>query len=238
MQQDLLHLRVSRNHEEIINTINSMYVDCSPVMLWQNHGKKRVIVYATIDKIEFDRKRIVLLANKQHDFKNFKSDITVYIRGENKSILFKQEQCRFNSKQIALLIPSEVRLYEQRHNPRVKMTQDFELNAYFSKRVGSGSGSQKSFAAKVINLSADGACFEYLQSLGKFFYEGDSIVISHFDHLKFEPSLEAKIVYIQKPSYASDRLRMGIKLDNQLTQDMMSQIIKNHYHSKTIKSVQ
>lgn len=234
----MLNLRVSRNRDEIFKAINTMFADSSPVMLWQNHGDKRVIVYAVIDKIDFERRRLILKAKKLNHFKQFKSDTTVYIRGQSKSILFKQEQCRFNSNQIAVPIPSEVRLFEQRLNPRMNTTQDFELNAFFTKRVGSGAGSQKSFAAKVINLSANGACFEYLQNLGKFFYEGDTILISHFDHLRFESAIEAQIVYIQKPGYSSDRLRMGIRLGKQLSQDTMVQIIKNHYQSKTIKSVQ
>lgn len=234
----MLNLRVSRNRDEIFETIKTMYVDSSLLMLWQNHGNKRVIVYAYIEKIDFSRRRIILKTHKQGNFLAFKFDSPVYIRGDNKSILFKQERCRFNHDKIALAIPSEVRLYEQRFNPRLSTTQDIALNAYFSKRVGSGSGSQKSFAAKVLNLSTTGVCLEYLQSLGKFFYEGDSILISHFDHLRFDPPIEAQIIYIQKPAYSSDRLRMGIKLDKQLSQDIMVQIIKNHYHAKTIKSFQ
>lgn len=228
--EPMLNLRVSRNNNEISETINSMFVDSSPVMLWQNQHGNRVVTYATILNIDFENNQIIMQANQKNRFEKFSKDFTIYIRGPQRSILFKQTKCRLNANKLALAIPSEVRLYEQRLLPRFNTPDKKNIEAYFDKRIGAGVGSDKSFAARVINLSQEGLCLEIIQNMGKFFYEGDSVFLSNLNNISFDSKLEAVIVYLKK-TYGSnsDRMQMGIRFKSALSQELLRKIVKEYF---------
>lgn len=226
---DKLNLRVSRNHFEISNTINTMFADNAPVMIWQNQNGNRVVTYATIEKIDFKNKRILFQAKEKNRFESFSSNYTIYIRGEERSILFKQQDCKLNSNKIAVSIPSEVRLFEQRLVPRFDSPEKISVDAHFDKRIGAGVGSERNFSARVMNISKDGMCLEFIQNLGKYFYDGDLLFLNNIDQTSFNPKLEAKIVYINKPLAGTDRMRMGLRFMQALTQEQLRMLIKSYF---------
>jgi len=226
---DMLNLRVSRNNHEISTTINTMYADSSPVMIWQNQNGKRVVTYATIEKIDFKNNRILLQSKEKNRFERFSKDYTIYIRGEERSILFKQQDCKLNANKIAVSIPSEVRLFEQRLIPRFETPEKVSVDAHFDKRIGAGVGSERNFSARVMNISKDGMCLEFIQNLGKYFYEDDMLFLSNIDQTSFNPKLEAKIVYINKPAAGTDRMRMGLRFIKPLTQDQLRMLVKSYF---------
>lgn len=226
---DMLNLRISRNHFEITSTIQSMHSDSSPVMLWQNQNGKRVVTYATIEKIDFKNNRILLQAKEKNRFESFSRDYTIYIRGEERSILFKQQQCKLNANKIAITIPNEVRLFEQRLVPRFESPQKVTVDAHFDKRIGAGIGSERNFSARVMNISKDGMCLEFIQNLGKYFYEDDTLFLSNINQTSFTPKLEARIIYINKPAAGSDRMRMGVRFSSPLTQEQLRLLVKSYF---------
>ncbi len=225
----MLNLRVSHNPVEITDTINTMYADSSPVMIWQNQNGRRIVSYATIEKIDFSKNKILLLAKEKNRFEKFSKDYTIYIRGEQRSILFKQQDCKLNANKIAISIPLEVRLYEQRLVPRFDTPEKKTVDAYFDKKIGAGVGTERNFSGRVINISKDGLCLEFLQNLGKFFYEDDSLFLSNIGFTTFSPKVEARIVYINKPKKGADRMRMGVRFSIPMTQEQLRMIVKAHF---------
>lgn len=227
--KDMLNLRVSRSNREITETIKSMYIDASPVMMWQNQNGRRVVSYATIQKIDFENNVILMQSNEKNRFEKFSKDFTIYIRGNTRSILFKQQQCRLNANKLAITIPSEVRLYEQRNIPRFNPSSKAEVEVHFEKKVGVGNGSDKNFSAKVINISQQGLCLEFMQHQSKFFYEEDSLKIIQLNNIVFDDKLSAQIVYVTKLKSGADRMRMGVKFDQELTQAQLAKIVKAYF---------
>ncbi len=225
----MLNLRVSRSPREITETIKAMYIDASPVMMWQNQNGDRVVTYATIQNIDFEKNILVMQANEKDRFEKFSKDFTIYIRGNTRSILFKQQQCRLNSNKLAITIPREVRLYEQRQIPRFNPTNKVQVEAHFEKKVGMGTGSDKSFIAKVMNVSQQGLCLEFLQHQSKFFYEEDSLKIVQLNNIIFDDKLGAKIVYVTKLKSEAERMRMGVKFDQELSQAQLAKIVKAYF---------
>ncbi len=226
---DMLNLRVSRNSYEINDTINSMYADSSPVMIWQNQNGKRIVTYATIEKIDFQNNRILLQAKEKNRFEKFSRNYTIYIRGDQRSILFKQQDCKLNANKIAVSIPSEVRLFEQRLVPRFDTPEKKTVDAYFDKKIGAGVGTERNFSGRVINISKEGLCLEFLQNLGKFFYEDDRLFLNNIGQSTFSPKIEARIVYINKPKKGADRMRMGLRFSKTMTQEQLRLIVKAHF---------
>lgn len=234
VQEQLLNLRITRSHGEIIETISQIYAENMELMVWQNQNGKRVVAYTRIGRIDFGKKTLRLI--RSEGVKKFSMKYPLYIRSEHKHILFKQSDCKIMNQEIDLSLPKEVRMQEQRTIPRLLTTHAHDISAYFTKKIGAGVGSTKSFTAKIINLSANGACFEFLQNMGKFFYENDDIVITHLNHSVFSSELVAQIIYIQKPKLGSERLRMGIKFKTALSKPMLLNIVKNHLNGDQIKS--
>tara|TARA_R110000868_G_scaffold124990_3_gene330248 strand:+ start:1458 stop:2060 length:603 start_codon:yes stop_codon:yes gene_type:complete len=198
-------------------------------MMWQNQNGRRVVSYATIQKIDFENNVILMQSNEKNRFEKFSKDFTIYIRGNTRSILFKQQQCRLNANKLAITIPSEVRLYEQRNIPRFNPSSKAEVEVHFEKKVGVGNGSDKNFSAKVINISQQGLCLEFMQHQSKFFYEEDSLKIIQLNNIVFDDKLSAQIVYVTKLKSGADRMRMGVKFDQELTQAQLAKIVKAYF---------
>ncbi len=220
-----LNLRVCHNSNEIIDTIGRMFADASPVMLWQNHGGKRVVVYATITSVDLKNRVIVFAAKDKFKFQIFSRQYNIYIRGSERSILFKQATCRFNAGRLAIPLPNEVRLLEKRRHPRLdlsKLKQNLEV--FFNKRIGTGVGTQRLFEAHIVNLSNQGMCLEFFQDFGKYFYEGDCLLLSRIHRFNFTPAREATVIYIQKHTQRDDRIRLGIKLKEELSDSFLNNL--------------
>src|SRR5690606_4322173 len=154
---------------------------------------KRVIVYAKIVSIDIENSLMVFACEERAKFQIFSRQYNIYIRGNERSILFKQARCRFNASRLAITLPNEVRLLEQRKHNRLDFSKSKKgVGIVFSKRVATGVGKQRSFDAQIINLSSQGLCIEFDQELGKFFYTSDCLLISQIDSLKFKPHREAE----------------------------------------------
>jgi hypothetical protein len=221
-----LNLRVASDPLEILTTINKMYLDRSPVLVWQNVGNMRILRNCFISDVDFANEVIALSPMGGNKSLDFKKEHTVYIRGNEKSILFKQERARFDGTNVIVDIPPVVRLYEKRVNPRVKLGYFSRHMMHFEKRINQTNNRLKEFFYPVYDLSVAGTsvCFNPKEQV--YFNSGETILIHQLGDFKFPSPIEAQLIYIKKIEFFNDghrqvRMKMGISFKRPIAQDFI-----------------
>ncbi|MEK6626384.1 MAG: hypothetical protein AABY86_15550, partial [Bdellovibrionota bacterium] len=180
------NLRVTTDSLEIITTLNKMFIDQSRVLVWQNLGERRIVHNAVIGAIDFAAGHVILVPNDPHKYFDFTGPHTVYVRGHEKSILFKRESIRMEKKRIFVEIPKEVRMFEKRVNQRVKLGFNSPYLAVLEIKVNSLSELRKEFVFNIFDLSTKGVSFNFNFKDQIFFAEGTEIQISKLGQIPFK----------------------------------------------------
>ena len=209
------NLRVTTDSLEIITTLNKMFIDQSRVLVWQNLGERRIVHNAVIGNIDFSAGHVILVPSESHKNFDFTGPHTVYMRGHEKSILFKRESVKIEKKRILVDIPKEVRMFEKRVNPRVKLWFNSPYLGVIGIKVNSSSELRKEFVFNIFDLSATGVCFNFNFKDQIFFAEGTEIQISKLGQIPFKKPLEGRVVYLKKVEFMSQgvrfsRIKMGV----------------------------
>ena len=124
-------LRVEESFEEIMTTLKKMQREKSLVVIWQkpegNTGDRKVF-NSYIKNIDKTKKTLYLVALDDTTEISIDENTTIYIRGDERSILFKQSKVTLKKGHLSLLIPTEVRVFERRYTERI----DFDMDEEFS----------------------------------------------------------------------------------------------------------
>jgi len=229
-------LRVETSYNEIVETLHKMYQEKSPVKIWQkpkDNKTSRKVFDLTIQKINKRKNTFSLIANDQQELMDIDKNTTVYIRGEERSILFKQTKVELSKGSLCLVIPYEVRLYERRYKERIKFSYDekFMLKMHKAKKPSHQSETK---AYQLIDVSSCGlAIFMTLQE-SDFFSKGDHIEISKIHEYNLPISKAGKIIYFKKidtlkNGKKSKFIRVGVKFFMEYHEEDF-QIIKMQLH--------
>lgn len=223
----MINMRVCYNYGEILDTFTKMYIDSVPTLIWQNIGGKKVISSAQVTDIDYENKRLELTANSAKSFRSFSKGLTFYLRGTLKSILFKNESVMScNGRRLVISIPTEVRMYEQRINPRLQLDSFAKLETKLIKNSDDFSR-RKDFVFLLNNISSNGACFKVISTSAKYFYKGDIIKIEKIlGYRNFEINVNGEIVYISKKEDQRGQAYwiMGVQFTEPLDEKVVSEV--------------
>jgi len=116
--------RTTSERSEITTSLIEIHIEESPVLLWQNHNGIRKILKAKIEAIDMANNCLYLLPYSKSDQESFKEihlEATLYLRGNNKSIVFKHDARLSRNKNgyLVVKIPEQVKMYEKRKNKRI-----------------------------------------------------------------------------------------------------------------------
>ena len=195
MAFNLENLKIENNHNEIVSTLIRMYRESSPVLIWQNQGNERLMKNSYIKEIYPEKSRFVLAPLPDNTNFNFNDMTTLYLRGNERSILFKQSDIKILKDKIFVRFPKEVRLYENRFHSRFhygfKSNHTVEV---FHPR--STVDTEEIFKFSLYDISEQGASFNVKLSDQRFFFQGDRLNIVKIGHKSFKQFFTGKIVYM------------------------------------------
>jgi len=221
-----LNLRVCQDPLEILTALNKMYEERSPVLVWQNTGDKRTTKNCYIRGIDYSSGRLIIMSLDSNRAFEFSQEFSIYIRGSEKSILFKREQAVIDSKRIVIGIPKEVRMYEKRANPRLVLGWDGGYNTHIEVKLNSTSKHKKEFVFNIFDLSLTGAALYFPLSDRVFFNPNDNILIHKLGSFPYKNPLEARVIYIKKIEFLhmgkrTTKMKMGIHFKHKISQEML-----------------
>lgn len=225
-----LNLRVSNDLLEILNALNKMYKDQISVLLWQNVGPRRIIRNANIKVIDYASGKIILIPSESNRTFDFEGTYTVYMRGPEKSILFKREMVVIEKKRIVFDIPKEVRMFEKRTTPRLRLGFNSAYMAHLEIKINSTSALKKEFSFNVFDISTTGISFNFNAKDQIYFSEVTEILIHRIGKIPFKNPIEGKVVYLKKIEFINQgnrisKIKMGIKLKYAFSEALLNSFL-------------
>lgn len=187
------------NINEILRTLDQLSVKATPVIMWQNIGdEERLVTDSIIEKIDRKSRNIVIvpLDDTKTRYK-FEKNITLYMHGEERSIVFKSTSFISSKSKVIVKIPEEVRLIEHRESQRFDLKRFKSRSVLHRKEVGlEGSGILKNFSINCYDISQTGMGLELHTHHLLRYQLGDTIEVRSVADVHFPEPLKAEVVYI------------------------------------------
>jgi len=211
------NLRISKDPDEIIKNLREGIKNKTSVTIWQNFGDERKVYLCRFKDINLLDKVLILEAPKNIDLE-LDGNITLYVRGHHKRMLFKQKIKYIANRNIITYIPKEVRLLELREEDRIYCKDEF---IHFSK-FRAYKANKKNFENRLFDISNHGAAFMMSNHQAPLIHEGETLFIHALGTHPIPPYLEATVLYIRGMN-RKDRInsrnyyRVGIKFNKTIS---------------------
>ncbi len=187
------------NIAEILKTLEAISVKATPIVMWQNIGKEeRIVSDSIIEKIDKKSRNLVIvpLDDKKTKYK-FEKNITLYMHGEERSIIFKTTDFISSKSKLIVKFPEEVKLIEHRESQRFDLKRFSSRSVLHRKEVGlEGSGNFKNFSINCYDLSQTGMGLELHTHHLLRYQLGDIIEIRSISDIPVPNNLKGEVVYI------------------------------------------
>jgi hypothetical protein len=227
---DMDNFVVETQPKEIVRALMKMSATKQPLTVWQNDGETRVIHKCFIHEVDLKSYKIYLRASSKDERLNFAKEMTFYFRGEERSVLFKQDVLNSNSRIITAVIPKEVRVIENRTKPRLHFGHLSNKSSLFTKQ-DPGKIDVKHFNVNVYDASELGLALIVPSKEANFLFVDDIINFSNIGGRVYGPSLliEAKIIYIVKINFKKEGIKhsafkIGVKFKNNISKNELNEI--------------
>lgn len=221
--------RTSTDKQEILSALMDIYAEGTSITVWQNIDSRRVIVNVKIQDIDLKTESIIIGPYNPDDreaFLKLQFDSTLYIRGESKSIVFKQDKPAIKNKSglVRIFIPDEVKMFEKRTEARLvfsSMENILITEIYIGDRIDVSS---KALRGQLHNVSLSGMGFFLEAKNARLFFERDKIKIKNIATYVFPRPIFGQIVYIKPDETNSKRVRVGVKFAEKITTEILQKI--------------
>ena len=217
--KDALNLRVCRDGGEILDTLTRMMLEDCPTLIWQNLHGKRKIQHGKLHTIDIEKKVLIFVPiSGTKKFRAFDKKQTIYMRGNEKSILFKSEKIRVEAQRIIIPIPKETRMYELRTHDRKHFGHGSRHNSLIVKQINKTSKKLKEFDFNLYDISEVGACFSFSPKESVYFNVGDTFLVLRLGRVDFECPLNATVIYVRRHEITLQqnrqvRMKMGVSFE-------------------------
>lgn len=214
-----LPLRVTSNRDEIVAIFKEASKQRIPVTLWQNINGKRIIINGVFKTTNLENNSVVLDIDNP-DGLLFKNRVTIYLKGNFKNILFK-ENLTFGSNRIVIFsIPKEIRVHELRNNPRISFRTTDNKHVTFSKK-NPYTSKKENFNNILLDLSEEGLAFMADSHQVTQFNKDEEIFISEISDINFEGLIVGKCTYMKNlkinvKEKSVQAYRVGVKFTNRV----------------------
>lgn len=210
-------LRVSHDWNEIITTLEEIQSEGSPVAIWQSSGHKSVerAVSWSIDsengQIDFHQEG----GNFNH-LKN--KETTIYFKGKEKSILFKQGNILPLGEHILIDIPEKVNLYERRGEERISFGWE---SLHFTRMSLTKNNKDYEMLFSIYDISPNGLALNVSPDEVGLFKTGDDIHIHKIGQSNLMIPLKAEICHIGQMDFIDGgihlkRMKIGVHFKKDL----------------------
>lgn len=224
---NLENLKVENNRSEIIATLIRMYREGTPVLVWQNDSEgKKLMRNSVIDAIFPEMGYFVLCPLGDHF--DFCSTSTIYLRGNERSILFKQPKMVLKDNKIVIQIPKQVRMYDKRFSERYHygLKSNLGVEIFHAK---SSLSPEEIFNVSLFDISEHGASFNISLHEQTYFFQEEIIKIVKMGRKSFPQFLMSKIIYLHRMDNKiggihCPSIKMGVKFNRALSKRELAEI--------------
>lgn len=226
---NLDNLKIENNRSEIISTLIRMYRESTPVLVWQNKiDGSKLMKNSLIEAIFPELGYFILNPLPENDYFDFQNTSTIYIRGNERSILFKQPKIVLQDNKIIIQIPKQVRMYDKRYSERFHfgLKSNHHVEIFHSKNSLT---QEQLFQVSLFDISERGASFNLSLLDQKYFYQEELIKLVKIGKKSFSEFLMAKIIYLHRldnkiGGIHCPSIKMGVKFDRTLSKKELAQI--------------
>lgn len=215
---------------EILKIFDNIMSKTQTIVMWQNIGDQDRVVYDSIlQKIDRKNKNIIIVPLDEGQTKyKLKKNITLYMHGEERSIVFKTTKFISTKSKIVVQIPNEIRIIENREHARFDLKKSAERSVLHLKEVGlEGSGTFKNFSINCYDLSQTGMGLELHTHHLLRYQIGDSIELKTIADIPIPNKVIGTVKYICPMLELPDvkYFRAGIQFDQVLDSETLKQIL-------------
>jgi len=215
MNQELLKKMVWENDfQSLCDCIERTMENIETILLWQANSKNpRLKHEAFIQKFSADKGVLQLIEVDQKAF-DFKEDEDIYIRFNDRSLLFKANIRKMSNSKIQVLVPKKFRIIENRDNSRnLLIEQDIKVKVELDMNNRSRANS---FDFSVFDLNTDGIAVVMSVSKVNNFKRDQIIYLTSFGEVTLDTPVRCKIAHISKVDrraelVTSREYKMGMK---------------------------
>lgn len=223
------NFRTSVSKQEILDSLSTMHIEESPVIIWQNIGGVRNVKKARIASIDLLTSSLILKPLGETGpagFDQLNSNLTLYFIGESKNIVFKQVKALklVDHNKVRVDIPDVVKLQEKRLEQRLVFDNQF---AKLTGEIFTGGRTDKSVSPTIVDIrdvSLSGMGFYLPKKSARFFYEKDKIKIERIGTYRFPRPVYGIIVYISEEKRNVTHLKAGIRFVEKLSEESLAKI--------------
>lgn len=189
------------------------------ILLWQPEGDELKMKHeAFIQKFAEDKGILQLIEVDEKAF-SFKEDQDVYIRFNDRSLLFKANIKKMSNDKIQVLLPRKFRIIENRTQSRSNLLEQaikarIDLNVRYKTR-------NSSFTFDVLDITRDGMGVVFSISKSKYFNVGDEVFISSFGDVDLDTRVRCGVMHVTKTDKSADLVssreyKMGLKFIDEI----------------------
>ncbi|MBT7611282.1 MAG: hypothetical protein HN576_16095 [Bacteriovoracaceae bacterium] len=228
------NLKIENNRSEIIATLIRMYRETTPVLVWQNNlNGTKLMKNSLIDGIFPELGNFVLTPLPESDVFDFCNTSTIYIRGNERSILFKEPKIVIYDKKIIVQIPRQVRMYDKRYSERFHfgLKSNYRVEIFHQKK---SLNEEQIFQVSLFDISDKGASFNLSLLDQKNFNQEEVIKLVRLGNKFFPDYLMGKIIYLHRldnkiGGIHCPSIKMGVKFDRCLSKNELAEIKSVHH---------
>jgi hypothetical protein len=205
--------RKSQSRDEIISILTNILEKKKKFVIWQNQNDTRVLNQATIKSINLDNNSFVLEPAEAKTTK-FKNRDKIYLKSEEKNLLFKENLSFASDKLMILPLPKEFYVEELRKFPRKTFRVSDEVPFVFMVK-NKFSHILETMECTLLDYSEKGLAFHVDSTQVTAFDKNETIYICRISNMLFEPKITAKIAYAKAGNKLSNKgkisYRVGVK---------------------------
>lgn len=221
--------RTCVSKQEILDSLSALYIEGSPVIIWQTINGVRNMKKALISSIDLIRSSIVLKAGADSGgagFDQLNSNLTLYFLGESKNIVFKQIRSLkiLDKDRVQVEIPDVVKLQEKRIDQRLVFDNAFSKVTGWLYPGGRTDKSTSPTVIELIDISLTGVGFLLPKKSARYFYEKDKIKIDKLGPHQFNRPIHGVIVYISEVKQHSTHIKVGVRFSERLDEEVLNKL--------------
>lgn len=219
-------VRISEDWNEILDTLEEIQAEGSPVAIWESDGERQVEKGVTWS-LDLDEGQIDF-HQKGSDFNHLKNkNTTIYFKGKEKSILFKQSNILPLGDHLLIDIPQKVNLYERRGEERIHFGYQ---SGHFARITLTKKGKDYDFVYSVFDISPNGMALNISTEEESLFSNGDTIHIHAIGQNNLMIPHKAEIRHKGHMDFIEGgvhlkRIKLGLKFSKNLNLLCFSELI-------------
>ena len=211
-------LRISSNRTEIIKILQNIKNKSKQSVIWQNLENSRIVNHGKIVDINIHKNTVKVVPDQKNTPFKFNKAFTIYFRGDEQSILFKQELDLSTDNSLVINIPEEVRIIEKRINIRYILDSTENNVLHLFKRI-KGTDALKEFVVQTLDISSNGLSFVIPSQYFQYFNVHDIFLIHELLQYRFYIKIKGEVVHIADIKYRDNNTfsrgyKVGVKLFN------------------------